>query len=84
MENAWEVKKSKFENHIKWGSKICQMMRGFQIWHRNSNQITFDPFFGQKNDENWQKPFFGQKGGQMLSDLNSNARFGILSSFGIF
>ena len=47
------------------------MMRGFQIWPQNSNRITFDPFFGQKNVENWQSryliepifdSFFGEKG----------------------
>ena len=40
--------KSKCKNHIKWGSKKCKMMRGFQIWLQNSNQVTFDPFW-QKN-----------------------------------
>ena len=54
----------------------------------NSNRITFDPLFGQKTVENrdiFKNPnfrkFFGQKGSQMLSDLNSKARCGILSSF---
>ena len=27
------------------------MMRGFQIWHQNSNRITFDPLLGQKTVE---------------------------------
>ena len=46
----------------------------------------FDPFFGQKPVKNWQNTrlthvwqFFGRLGGQMLSELNSEARFGILS-----
>ena len=34
------------------------MMRGFQNWSRNSNQITFDSFFGQKTDGNWQNTRF--------------------------
>ena len=85
-----EVKKSKSENRIRLGPIICKMMRGFQIWPQNSNPITFDPLFGQKTVESrdfWKNPqkisrfeFFGQKGGQILSDFNSAARFGILSS----
>ena len=57
-------------------------MRGVQIWLQNPNQITFDPLFGQakKGVKCWP----GKKGGQMLSDLNFEARFGILSFFGIF
>ena len=45
FENAWEVKKSKCENHFKWVPIIlvCKMMRGFQIWPHNSNGIIFDP-----------------------------------------
>ena len=42
-----EVKKSKSENCIKWGPKICRMTRGFQIWPQNSNRITFDPLLVQ-------------------------------------
>ena len=52
FKNEWEVKKSKCENHIKWGIIICKMMRGFQIWTQNSNRITFDPLFGQKTVKN--------------------------------
>ena len=26
----------------------AKMMRRFQIWHHNSNRITFDPIYGQK------------------------------------
>ena len=66
------------------------MMRGLQIWPQNSNRIPFDPPFGKKNCQNWQdtrfsqfSTVFGQKGGQMLFDLNFEARFGILSSFSI-
>ena len=47
-ENVWEVKKSKWENHIKWGSNIFKMMRGSRSWPQSSNWITFEPFFGQK------------------------------------
>ena len=50
FENAWEVKKSKCENHIKLVSKICKMRR-FKIWHHNSNRIRFDPFFATKLSE---------------------------------
>ena len=49
--NAWEVKKSNCENHVKWGPIIYKMMRGFQIWPLNSNRIAFDPFFGKKTVE---------------------------------
>ena len=35
------------------------MMRGFQIWPQNLNQMTFDPPFGPKN-------MLDQKEGQML------------------
>ena len=91
--NFWKymgVKKSKW-NSIKWGPKICWMMRGFQIWPQNSSRITFDPLFGQKNYQKWAKydilptfdSFFTKKG-QILSDLNSEVTFIILSSFCIF
>ena len=46
--NAWEVKKSKFENIIKWEPIISQMMRGFQIWPQNSNRTTFDLILDKK------------------------------------
>ena len=46
------------------------------------------PFLSKKTVENWQMPdladfdsFFLPKGGWMVSDLNYEARFGILSSF---
>ena len=42
------AKKSRRENDNKWGPKRCQMMRGFQIWHQNSNRIKFDPFMAKK------------------------------------
>ena len=60
------------------------MMRGFQIWPQNSNQITFDPPFGQQicwTERGGQ--MLGQKRGQMLLDLNFDAIFEILSSFSI-
>ena len=77
FENAWDVKKSKCENHVKSGPIICKMMRGVQIWPQNSNRITFDPFLGQKlsNLEIFLEifwfsrdfdSFFGQKGGSNI------------------
>ena len=45
---------------IKWGPKICRMMRGFQIWPQNSNRITYDPIFGQNIIKNWLKRIFCQ------------------------
>ena len=33
------------------GVHNMQMMRGFQIWLQYSNQITFDPHFGQTTVE---------------------------------
>ena len=66
-------------------------MRGFQIWPNNSNWITFDPPFGQ--NKHWKcvtldmlpiLTVLGQNGGQILFDLNFEAKFGILSSFSIF
>ena len=38
FKNALEVKKSKCENHYKFGPIICKMIRVFQIWSQNSNQ----------------------------------------------
>ena len=61
--------KIKMQNHIKRVPKICKIMRGFHIWPQNSNRITFDPFFGQKQSEIGKisdlahfGQFFGQKG----------------------
>ena len=79
--------KRKWENNFKWGPKRCKMMRGFQIWSHNSNQITFDRLFGPRTVDNRQAKWgilplsavFGQKEGQMLSYLNFENRFGILS-----
>ena len=52
------------------------MMRGFQISPQNSNQITFDPLFGEKNlFDQKEGQMLGQKGGEMLFDLNFEARF---------
>ena len=88
FEIPWDVKKLKCSNPFIWGSNRCKMTREFRIWPWNLNRITFDPLFGQKTVKNrpnldfpqfW--PFFGQKGGQMLSDSNFKARFGILASF---
>ena len=66
-------------------------MRGFRIWLQNSNQITFDHLFGKKTVENGQNIIFhpfrqllAKEGGQMLSDLNFEARFGILIFKSIF
>ena len=44
FENAWEVKESKCENHIKMGPKIRDIIRGFQIWPQKSNWITLTHF----------------------------------------
>ena len=63
----------------------------FQIWPQNSKRITFDPFLAKKLskigktfDLAYFRNVFGQKRGQMLSDLNSEGRFGISSLFYIF
>ena len=59
---------------------------------QNANQITFSSLFGKKkkleNRDTLPKlgifsilTVFWQKRGQILSELNSVARFGILSSF---
>ena len=64
-------------------------MRGFQIWPHSSNRKTFDPLFAKKklskiskipNLANFRQ-FFWPNRTQMLSDLNSEARIGILRSF---
>ena len=67
-------------------------MRGFQIWSQNRAGIIFDPYFGQKKRQNTPDPrfqrvlgvFFGQYRGKILSELNSETMFGILSSRRIF
>ena len=53
FENACS-QKSDFENRINWGSVMCKMTRRFQIWPQISDQITFEPLFGQKTVENCQ------------------------------
>ena len=66
------------------------MMRGFQIWPQISNRIKFGLFLAKKTVGNWQHTqfspfcFFLPKRGPILSDLNSEIRFGILGSFCIF
>ena len=48
--------------------------RGFQIWHQNSNQITFDPLFGHKKlskigylpDLACFQHFFGKRGSNVI------------------
>ena len=78
-------KNSKRENHIKLGPKGCQIMREFQIWPQNSNQMTFDPLLAQHLTPPFDPTYFlGQKEGQMSFDLNFEAKFGILTSFSIF
>ena len=79
-ENYMGGKKSKCENHIKWRSKRCKMMAGFQIWPQN--QIIFDPFFVQKTAQSRLNrvvrqfsTVFWSKRGQILFDLNFEARF---------
>ena len=70
FENAWEVKKSKCENHFKWVPIIlvCKMMRGFQIWPHNSNGIIFDPPFWPKK---LSKSLENQKISRKISRFNS-------------
>ena len=67
------------------------MRRGFQFWPQNYIRITFDPLFCKKKTvenslnrvfANFRR-FLGRRWGQMLSDLNFEARFGILSPFSI-
>ena len=71
-------KKSKCKNHIKWGLIMCKMMRGFQIWPQNSNQITCDPFLAKTLSKLVKIGYLANfRGGQMLTDLNSEARFEI-------
>ena len=57
-------------------------MRGIQIWSQNSNWIAFDHILAKKNFRKLAKSsilpgfdvFLGQKGGQVLSDLNFETR----------
>ena len=71
--------KYKCENNNNERPKICKMMVKFQIWSQNSNRITFDPFLAKQNSNIGRlnilpiSDFFGQKGGQMLCDLNVEA-----------
>ena len=47
-------KKLSFHSPFILWSKRCALMGGFQIWFKNSNRITFGPFFGKKETvENW-------------------------------
>ena len=76
------------KNIISKGVYIRKMMRGLQIWSQNLNRITLDPFFGKKKlpkvvkipDLSYFLHFWPNRG-QMLSYLNFEARFRILSSF---
>ena len=53
-------------------------MRGFQIWPQNSNQITCDPFLAKTLSKLVKIGYLANfRGGQMLTDLNSEARFEI-------
>ena len=92
IEMLWKIEK-KCANNYKCGLESCGMMKRFQICSQNFNRIAFDPPFGWKklrktseigNIASFQSFFFLPKGGQMLSDLNSETRLGILSSFRIF
>ena len=59
------------------------MMRGFQISSQNLNRVTFNPPLGQKWSK-WQSRVFCQflsKSCQVLSDLNSETRLRVRSSF---
>ena len=86
----WEVEKSKCATHYKRGLESCGMMKGFQIWSQNLNRITFDPLLAKTKLSKTDnipyfasfRPFFGHKWSQMLSNFNSDTRFGILSSTG--
>ena len=69
-----KVKKSEFENHIKWEPVICKMTTGFQIWPQNSNWIKIDPFFGKKLSKagkiydlaHFRQFFFAKKGSNIV------------------
>ena len=67
------------------------MIREFQIWSQSSNRITFDPLWPKKRSKTAKIDFllnsdffWPKKQSRMLSDLNFETRFGILSSFNIF
>ena len=82
-----EAKKSKCANPYILALESCGIMRRFQNLSQNLNRMTFDPFLA-KNCENGKIVYFAsfpiKKAGQMLSDLNSETSFGILSSFNKF
>ena len=56
----WEAEISKCSNLYiwLWGSKRSALIRGFQIWFENLNQITFDTVFDPKTVESCQKRNF--------------------------
>ena len=65
---------------------IISHIKIFPIWPQNLNRIAFDPVLNQKKAENWQntqfcqfQPSFCQKWGQVLSNLNFETGYGILS-----
>ena len=51
--------KLKYYNHNNWGPVICKMMRRFEIWPQNINQITYDPLL-DKNFDNFAISVFFQ------------------------
>ena len=66
-------------------------MTGFQIWSQNWVWIIFDSFLAEKQPKNRSNNnfglfvlFFGQDMDQILSKLNSEATFEILSSMRTF
>ena len=67
-----EIKKSRCENHLKWGPKISEMMRGFQTGPQNSNRIKFDPLLAKniKNRDIFKNPmtFSGEKCQNLLNE----------------
>ena len=62
--------------------------RGSHIWSQKLNRTSFDHLLGQKTVENGIFPvfdsFFGQKGVQMLFDLNFETIFEIPSAFPVY
>ena len=82
-----ETKNSEIDNFYKMGSYSLGMRRGFHIWSQNLNQTSFDPLLDKKTVETGFFQFsiiFGQKGVQMLFDLNFENIFEILPSFPVY
>ena len=56
--NFCGAKKKAFQFRFILWSKRCVLMRGLQIWSRNSNWITFDHFFAGKLSKTGKIPDF--------------------------